>query len=755
MPYHTVSEHSECPASRPVAVVKDSDGEVMGCHANRGDAERQIAAIESNEAAENLDGFLAGLDEARRSVGSLEETYTDAVSSVIRAAGRRAASRFLDRAVTLAAAAGDPPKYVPPNVDEVVSHDDLVEDANRKLGRIRRRALELAAGTPLDEIGLSFDVVAPFAVTLLDRVAERTGQLEDELRTVVSSTIQEGFVEGRASLSVGRLIEARVEALSRARAVAIARTELNALANGGSVLAAKASGVSKFKRWLTAGDDRVRDTHVAASGQTVPIDATFSVGGSSLAYPGDPAGSLEETMNCRCTVTYTDSLTAGGTPMRPTIRIRFEHLELTAAVVAEDGTVAGVGWRGMFVPEGVETSDRRFIEPGALTWRDLPLTLMGMIENSAQGHQGAQVAGRIDDLFRDGNEVWAAGIFDRGEFGTEVARLVDEKVMNGVSVDLAIFESELRAIESDDAPAEEDEPDLLEVLFGGEDMMFVVLSGEIMGATVCPFPAFADASIETVLAAAGRGTMRVTSRTSLELGTIRDSVLTAAAPARVPRSWFANPELREPTPLRVENGRVFGHAALWNVCHTAFPDRCVLAPRNRTGYPYFHLGEVETDDGDRVAVGQITLGTGHAPVSASLGRRAAAAHYDNTGTAVADVRAGDDQFGIWVAGAVRDGVSDETVRELAAAKLSGDWRGVDGRLEMIGLLAVNVPGFPVPRPQAAVVASGMDESVVALVAAGVVDDELVGLDPDVYARKIRALAARATGGVEALAALVE
>lgn len=54
------------------------------------------------------------------------------------------------------------------------------------------------------------------------------------------------------------------------------------------------------KRWMTRYDARVRETHVWADRQTVPIDDTFTVGGESLRYPGDPMGSTGETINCRC-----------------------------------------------------------------------------------------------------------------------------------------------------------------------------------------------------------------------------------------------------------------------------------------------------------------------------------------------------------------------------------------------------------------------------------------------------------------------
>ena len=69
-----------------------------------------------------------------------------------------------------------------------------------------------------------------------------------------------------------------------------------------------------------------------------------------------------------------------------------------------------------------------------------------------------------------------------------------------------------------------------------------------------------------------------------------------------------------------------------------------------------------------------------------------------------------------MAGAVRPGTTPDQIRALRAAPLSGDWRTIGGNLELVGALAVNVPGFPVPRP-----AGRIDsDEMVTLVAAGVV-----------------------------------
>lgn len=164
-----------------------------------------------------------------------------------------------------------------------------------------------------------------------------------------------------------------------------------------------------------------------------------------------------------------------------------------------------------------------------------------------------------------------------------------------------------------------------------------------------------------------------------------------------PADWYADPGLSAPTHLTVtDDGRVYGHLALWDSCHTSFGDRCIRAPRSATSYAYFRSGEVLCADGSRIATGAITLDTDHAHIS--LAASPAKAHYDHTGAAVADVACGEDAFGIWLAGAMRPTASPESVRALRAADVSGDWRGIPGiGSELVAVLAVNVPGFPVPH----------------------------------------------------------
>ena len=191
-------------------------------------------------------------------------------------------------------------------------------------------------------------------------------------------------------------------------------------------------------------------------------------------------------------------------------------------------------------------------------------------------------------------------------------------------------------------------------------------------------------------------------------------VASAAVADLPPAEWFQDPQLQGPTPITIEGERIFGHIATWGTCHIGMAGVCTEAPRSATDYAWFRLGAVETQDG-LVPVGQITMGSGHADLRKNAA--AAAAHYDNTATAVADVASGEDEHGIWFAGRLRPSVSADQRASLLAAKLSGDWRSIQGNLELVAALAVNIPGFGIPRLSLAASALG---GQTALVAAGIV-----------------------------------
>lgn len=184
-------------------------------------------------------------------------------------------------------------------------------------------------------------------------------------------------------------------------------------------------------------------------------------------------------------------------------------------------------------------------------------------------------------------------------------------------------------------------------------------------------------------------------------------------PDAPPVEHFMNPKFSAPTALTIdEDGRVYGHLALWGTCHISHTNKgqCITPPKSSSGYAYFRTGSVVTKEGREVPVGHLTIDVQHA--KNDLGPAATLAHYDHTGTVVADVAVGEDKHGIWFSGSLRPGLSPSKVRALRSAPLSGDWRRIGTGMELVAAIGVNVPGFPVPRPRG-LVASGQMMSLVA------------------------------------------
>jgi hypothetical protein len=363
----------------------------------------------------------------------------------------------------------------------------------------------------------------------------------------------------------------------------------------------------------------------------------------------------------------------------------------------------------LVIPENLESGDGRKFKKGAISFRELPLPLMWQIKTSS-GHDGSVVVGRIDHMERTEDGIGNAyGYFDSGSNAKEVVRLIKNNFIKGISADMDQFEATEHKNEASDS--DEDSKSL------GKDKI-VINKARVMGITIVPKPAFQECKIyleedtminqEEPMMSDGVYAEDVDPNYADSL--VACGIIASSVPLTPPKAWFENPKLDKATPLTItDDGRVFGHIASWDVDHIGM-SRGVKPPRSRSNYSYFHTGVLRTEEGEDVAVGNLTLAGGHASLEASASE--AVKHYDDTASAFADVHAGEDTYGIWVAGSLRPSVSPEQVRAARASAPSGDWRPIRGSLELVAVCQVNVPGFPIARAR---VASG---AVMALVAAG-------------------------------------
>lgn len=379
-------------------------------------------------------------------------------------------------------------------------------------------------------------------------------------------------------------------------------------------------------------------------------------------------------------------------------------------------------WRGPLTVEGIETGDGREFDVDSLTWADLPLPLRWNRVDSHGGQPSTEAVnvGNITRIWREDSLIMGEGLLDLGdEDGQRVHDKIKGQFLRGVSVDVdSIKDADVEFVWADQPDEDGEGPDPFDLLFASPEKQ-IFHKGRIRAATIVDIPAFAEAYIalldEEGAVVAGGVPIGAARATKILRPAFVGPVLRASGAGwSPPADWFSNPDLSVPTGITIDDqGRVYGHAALWGTCHIGQEGVCVTPPQEDS-HPYFMTGEVVCADGSRSPVGQITVGTGHAPIS--YGANAASDHYDNTGAAVADVSVGNDAHGIWVAGALRPGVDSGRVHELrAAGQVSGDWRRIGGSLRLVGLLGVNVPGFPVPKIKTRINAG----SQFSLVAAGI------------------------------------
>lgn len=184
----------------------------------------------------------------------------------------------------------------------------------------------------------------------------------------------------------------------------------------------------------------------------------------------------------------------------------------------------------------------------------------------------------------------------------------------------------------------------------------------------------------------------------------KGTVVPVAASAAM-KDYFADPKFGVPgsddrlrydpnngkwsCPVTVEGDHVYGHVAPMGVCLRGQPGRCLTPPDG--DLEGFMRAYAPAAGGLRTGV--IQVGGSHADVG--VGVVEASKHYDQTGKAVADVRVGRDAYGIWFAGMIRPGATEEMRYALAASDVSGHWEmNSNGQPTLVGLPAVNVGGFP-------------------------------------------------------------
>lgn len=153
-------------------------------------------------------------------------------------------------------------------------------------------------------LGISFNVMIPKLQEWLKWKLENSAS--EIIRTTQKDLYEQlidGLNGGEGINELAKRVKTLFEETYKNRSKTIARTEVVGANNKAQIEAAIQGGM-QYKVWLTALDERTREWHAEANGQKKRIDEPFEVMGEFLDEPGDPKGSPENIINCRCTVYF-------------------------------------------------------------------------------------------------------------------------------------------------------------------------------------------------------------------------------------------------------------------------------------------------------------------------------------------------------------------------------------------------------------------------------------------------------------------
>ncbi len=151
-----------------------------------------------------------------------------------------------------------------------------------------KEAIKEAVKNPLDYVG----------------AVQRNADNAANMIKKINQNILTGLIQGKSYAKIATGINKDMD-LGYKNSLRIARTEAHRVREKGTLNAyeeAKEMGLQIVKVWSSAKDDRTREAHIEANGQEVEIDEPFIVDGEELMFPGDPSGSAENVINCRCSM---------------------------------------------------------------------------------------------------------------------------------------------------------------------------------------------------------------------------------------------------------------------------------------------------------------------------------------------------------------------------------------------------------------------------------------------------------------------
>lgn len=214
----------------------------------------------------------------------------------------------------------------------VRASQELIDGLNEPIINAIREGFETGL-LRIDADGPAFDPQAPGVQEVVSQVQDVLEEVPKTSRSRLSEIITEGYAEGKdldtVIDGVQELYQGGTEeedGMKRKRAKTIARTTSTAAFERGQLHSFRRNDI-EAKEWLTTRDGRQREGHGEANGQRKDTGAPFEVRATTgdpfedMMHPGDPTASVENVVNCRCSMipSFGDDQDADASPIEGVI----------------------------------------------------------------------------------------------------------------------------------------------------------------------------------------------------------------------------------------------------------------------------------------------------------------------------------------------------------------------------------------------------------------------------------------------------
>ena len=247
-----------------------------------------------------------------RMLDALEARFRRRIASVIVAESARILSSYRDLG------------YVPAGTDDHMQdirevYRELALASARTFGRrivTQGKAAGFVVETKQEGGFAEFFRSLALAWINLEPIRRRIQSVSETTRAQIVAQVARGQEQGLGVDAIARDIADRLPAIGRTRGALIARTETHGAANYAIDQAARSTGLTLEKEWVSVEDMRTRSIarddafdHVSMNGQRRAMDEPFLmpwIGGEPvpIMYPGQaglPGGAV---INCRCSVVH-------------------------------------------------------------------------------------------------------------------------------------------------------------------------------------------------------------------------------------------------------------------------------------------------------------------------------------------------------------------------------------------------------------------------------------------------------------------